>query len=44
MMIYLEYLTYGEICDRLLGFQDTDLASLRCVVTKDATTLMTRIA
>ena len=28
MLIYLVYLTYCKICDRLQGYKDTDLASL----------------
>jgi len=28
MSIYIVYLTYCKICDRLLGYKDTDLASL----------------
>ena len=28
MLIYLVYLTYCKICDRLEGYKDTDLASL----------------
>jgi len=29
MLIGLVYLTYCEICDRLYGYKDTDLASLK---------------
>jgi len=29
MLIYLVYVTYCKICDRLQGYKDTDLASLR---------------
>ena len=29
MLIHLVYVTYCTICDRLLGYQDTDLAFLR---------------
>jgi len=28
MLIYLVYLAYCKICDRVLGYKDTDLASL----------------
>jgi len=35
MLNYLVYLTYCKICDRLLGYEDTDLASLIEVCTSN---------
>jgi len=32
MFIYLVYLTYCKICDRLKRYKDTDLASLNCTI------------
>jgi len=32
MLIYFVYLTHGKICDRLYGYKDTDLASLKYII------------
>jgi len=32
MLIYLVYLTYCKICDRLSGYKDTDLAYLSQII------------